>query len=51
MVRRGTETTGPELGHSVHVELAGLAAGPTSPTTRTRATFVVEGRRLGLDPA
>jgi alkaline phosphatase D len=27
VVRRGIETTGPELGHSVHVELAGLAAG------------------------
>ncbi len=27
VVRRGSETTGPELGHSVHVELAGLAPG------------------------
>jgi alkaline phosphatase D len=27
VVRRGIETTGPELGHSVHVELAGLPAG------------------------
>ncbi|MGH3929012.1 MAG: alkaline phosphatase D family protein, partial [Pseudonocardiaceae bacterium] len=27
VVRRGAETTGPELGHSVHVELAGLEPG------------------------
>jgi len=27
VVRTGTETTGPDLGHSVHVELAGLAPG------------------------
>ncbi|MGH3906568.1 MAG: alkaline phosphatase D family protein [Pseudonocardiaceae bacterium] len=27
VVRRGSETTGPDLGHSVHVELAGLAPG------------------------
>ena len=47
VVRRGTETTGPDLGHSVHVELAGLdagreyfyrfrAAGEISPAGRTR---------------
>ncbi len=45
--RTGVETTGPELGHSVHVELAGLGAGreyfyrfragtELSPTGRTR---------------
>ncbi|MGH3615397.1 MAG: alkaline phosphatase D family protein [Pseudonocardia sp.] len=27
VVRRGAETTGPDLGHSVHVELAGLTPG------------------------
>jgi alkaline phosphatase D len=27
VVRRGAETTGPDLGHSVHVELGGLAPG------------------------
>lgn len=48
-MRRGHETTGPELGHSVHVELAGLAAGreyfyrfrvgnQVSPAGRTRTT-------------
>jgi len=47
VVRRDTETTGPELGHSVHVELAGLQPGreyfyrfragtELSPTGRTR---------------
>ncbi len=47
--RRGTETTGPELGHSVHVELAGLRAGreffyrfrvgkEVSPVGRTRTS-------------
>ncbi|MFB9382602.1 alkaline phosphatase D family protein [Pseudonocardia petroleophila] len=47
VVRRGVETTGPELGHSVHVELAGLrpgheyfyrfrADGAVSPVGRTR---------------
>ena len=47
--RRGTETTGPELGHSVHVELAGLPAGreyfyrfrvgrEVSPVGRTRTS-------------
>ncbi len=49
IVRRGRETTGPELGHSVHVELAGLSAGreyfyrfkvgsQVSPAGRTRTT-------------
>nr|WP_308283075.1 alkaline phosphatase D family protein [Pseudonocardia nigra] len=49
VVRRGVETTGPELGHSVHVELAGLKAGreyfyrfragtELSPTGRTRTS-------------
>ena len=47
VARRGTERTGPELGHSVQVELAGLkpgreyfyrfrASGEISPTGRTR---------------
>jgi alkaline phosphatase D len=49
IVRRGRETTGPELGHSVHVELAGLSSGreyfyrfrtgnQVSPVGRTRTT-------------
>jgi alkaline phosphatase D len=47
VVRRGTERTGPEMGHSVHVELAGMkpgreyfyrfrTGGELSPTGRTR---------------